>query len=293
MRADFMKGWFVLAKALDRMRCNKEALAELENGLRALPGCRELLDLQADLVGGGTASGVRTAAQSVSPARTPNVSRGPTPSRAEGTGGRPVSPSLAAAGASSLHHGTNYMPSAASAQTHAGHASGRHGSSRSPGASGRMPPPPPPPPPRTTGGPTLDASGTFQTGNFGAPTPSGFGGPSFHGGGGCASTTTPTTVFGEQPPPPPLPGSARKSYSPGPSRVAQTYGGPASTSPATSRSPGPHHPPNSARSGHSHGPGPDFEGTGQHGLPRKSPSLRHVLEGSHRGPSRSPGRTGH
>lgn len=49
LRQDFMKGWFLLAKALWREGAPVAAQRELDAGLRVLPGSSELLALQADL----------------------------------------------------------------------------------------------------------------------------------------------------------------------------------------------------------------------------------------------------
>lgn len=261
LRPDFMKGWFLLARSLDKLGASADALLELENGLRSLPGNKDLLTFQMELLS-GQASGYRRDAPSVSPACTPTVSRGPTPPPSGGPPGpgqahRPVSPCLAAGGAASLRRHHSRSPGPAAAQTYGG-PTRTPGSSRSPGAAARMPCPSAPPSsglPRA--GPcSLDASGTFHTGNFGAPTP-------------MFSAAATSWLPCEPPAPPPLPGQ-RQSYSPGPNRSGhaggQTYGGHTSTS----RSPGPEY---SSKS-----PGPSIEfHAGNRSLPRRSPSFRRLF----------------
>eukprot|EP00404_Azadinium_spinosum_P004805 CAMPEP_0180470412 /NCGR_PEP_ID=MMETSP1036_2-20121128/28570_1 /TAXON_ID=632150 /ORGANISM="Azadinium spinosum, Strain 3D9" /LENGTH=447 /DNA_ID=CAMNT_0022477541 /DNA_START=142 /DNA_END=1482 /DNA_ORIENTATION=- len=264
LRPDFMKGWFLLSKALWNMGHAVEAQRELQNGLAAIPGCRELLELQGDISRGSLGEGTQRLDHSVSPA----ASRGPTP-----PGSRPVSPPLVAAGlaaAGGRQGRSPGPPSPASppnvgARTYAGPQS----SSRSPGAASRLPCPP------SRGGPpvNLDASMSCLTGNFGAPTPN------------FASGMPPPHMANQQSYMPVGSSTARSGHSPGPS-FAQTYGGPGMGGQSTS--PGP-----SARGGP---PGPDFFGNtvggnassrnvspispGTSPILRKSTSLRGLAETS-------------
>mmetsp|Transcript_13835 Transcript_13835/g.30826 ORF Transcript_13835/g.30826 Transcript_13835/m.30826 type:complete len:435 (-) Transcript_13835:4-1308(-) len=229
MRPDFKKGWILLVKALWKLGHVREAQVELQNGVTALPGCKELLELQAD-IGAELADSLQPCvSRNVSPCVTPPHT--PPPPRARGEhspctpGGRPVSPPLVAAGAASF-----------------GAPRARPGtSSRSPGAASRLPCPPA----RNGPHPALDASGSYATGNFGAPTP-------------CFANGAPSGLDAS------FPVSAqamwrgqtcpRSSYSPGPpvsgrshspGLASQSFGPP----PSGSHSPGP--------SGH-RGPGPDL-----------------------------------
>lgn len=164
LRPDFKKAWLLLTKACWKMGQMDEARNQLQQGLRYLPGCADLLELQADFSREvGEQSFGRMASRSVSPVYTPPPSRNPTPPRAgqsyapssaAAPGNRPVSPRLVAAGEFAA------QSRAAAAQTYGGP------TSRSPGPGGRHQPAPPPRPNMD-----LNASDTFQTGNFGAPTP--------------------------------------------------------------------------------------------------------------------------
>lgn len=146
LRPDFMKGWFLLTKSLSHLGLAADAQRELQNGLIAIPGSKELMELETDLQMDrlSESSLNRSGSRSVSPVHTPPASNGPTPPPS-----RPVS--------------ATYLPKTAS-QTYAGH------SSRSPGPSVRGSYTPP------RGGrspqiPNLDGSMTCGTGNFGMPTP--------------------------------------------------------------------------------------------------------------------------
>jgi len=252
LRPDFAKGWYILAQVLWQKGRHEEALQELEKGLAAVVHNKELLELRADLAGGGGVSsglvegggfaGGRGAApigRSVSPSATPGPSRQPSPSPGSGMV-RPSSPLLVAAGG--LAAGGSYL-------------AGRPSPSRSPGAASRLPCPP------ARHGPCpveLDASGTCLTGNFGVPTP-------------CFASSPP-----ERPLPPVL---VRGSYSPGPSghhgsTSARSAGATHTGFGFTSASPGSR--PGSRPRSSSQGPGPDLGATFdiQKASLRRSPSLR-------------------
>lgn len=87
LRPDFMKGWFMLVKSLWKLGETNEARFELENSLRVLPQCPELLQLLAELEGKGpcssaglgSSSGSRPGSRSVSPACTPRAGATSTP----------------------------------------------------------------------------------------------------------------------------------------------------------------------------------------------------------------------
>eukprot|EP00931_Biecheleriopsis_adriatica_P085228 TRINITY_DN5954_c0_g2_i1.p1 TRINITY_DN5954_c0_g2~~TRINITY_DN5954_c0_g2_i1.p1 ORF type:complete len:460 (-),score=51.65 TRINITY_DN5954_c0_g2_i1:246-1625(-) len=284
LRPDFMKGWFLLVKALWSLGLQNEAFQELHNGLHAIPGCRDLLELQSNLASGHY-NERPPSGHSVSPACTPPRSNTPTKlhgqttpplphvrrpmgSSSPGPGQRPVSPPLVAAGSVSAGGRSGRSPGPPGwSQTFGGipPTAGSKPSSRSPGASGRSHPPPPPPPPRS--GPCLD--GSFGTGNFGAPTPSfAAGGPpsmeaSFpasatEGGGGNS--------FG--------PGaSSRGTYSPGPSARGAR---------GNSSSPGPSIHMGGASFGTSTLPTGSAGSRGASPSLRKSPSLRSLSESGKR-----------
>lgn len=154
LRPDFKKAWLLVTKALWKMGRMEEACDQLQQGLRYLPGCSDLLELQADFSRELGGASFRQASRSVSPAFTPPASRQQTPTRNySGTGpnNRPVSPPLLAAGGLAAQNRSQ------AAATYGGP------SSVSPGPSINRSP--------AKNLPTLDASGTFHTGNFGAPTP--------------------------------------------------------------------------------------------------------------------------
>lgn len=248
LRPDFMKGYFLLVKALWSLGMQNEAFQELQNGLHAVPGSRDLLDLQASLVAGQD-GGRSPSGHSVSPACTPPVSRSNTPTRLYSqtmqpnpqavrrsnssrspVGHRPVSPPLVAAGAMSAGGSRGgRSPGPAGAQTFGGcggpplipTGSGGSKSSRSPGArsrqGGEQPPPPPRPPPGVAAAPgmgvqSLDGSFTVGTGNFGAPTPS-------FAAGQASFPPSASAMWGDA-------GQSRGSRSPGPNRVTSTSPGP-------------------------------------------------------------------
>lgn len=83
LRPDFKKAWLLLTKSLWKMGCMEEANEQLQQGLRHLPGCPELLELQVDFGREIADASFRQASRSVSPAYTPTPSRQqtPTPSR--------------------------------------------------------------------------------------------------------------------------------------------------------------------------------------------------------------------
>lgn len=190
LRPDFKKAWLLLTKALWKMGRVEEATVELQQGLRFLPGCAELMELQADFSREIGESSFKS--RSVSPVFTPVASRNGTPTRNQtyspGPGNRPSSPSLASAAQNIIGQGR----SPGHATTYGGH------SSRSPG------------PARNRGGAVpLDHSGTFQTGNFGAPTPS-FQNPPSHQAMNQSFPASVHSMWGA--------GNAnqRQNYSPGP-----------------------------------------------------------------------------
>mmetsp|Transcript_83252 Transcript_83252/g.156672 ORF Transcript_83252/g.156672 Transcript_83252/m.156672 type:complete len:439 (+) Transcript_83252:49-1365(+) len=247
LRPDFKKGWLLAAKALWKLDRQTDALNEIQIGLRHLPGCAELLELDRSLARDGSGDVFAGASRSVSPAlsgrggTTPppqrSNSRSPVSGRPVSGQSRPVSPPLVAAGTAATRR-SGSSPGPGIAQTYAG-------PSRSPGLN-------------------LDASGTFNTGNFGAPTPSFAAGRPPADAMKSSFPAFASAMWAGQPP-------NNKSHSPGPlsgrSTGSQTYGG-------TSRSPGPDL---SARSGGtSRSPGPAI---------RKSTSLRGMLESSQKGPT--------
>jgi len=272
LRPDFKKAWLLLTKALWKMGKMEEAGDQLQQGLRYLPGCPELIELQVDFSKEAGDMSFRTASRSVSPVYTPTQSRNNTPSRGAtyaggGPGSRPVSPRLVAAG---LAAASGQSPGA---QTYAGP------SSRSPGPSSNR---------RGGGGDLkLDGSGTFQTGNFGCATPafaatSGQKMPPSHESGQASFPAAAHTMWAGNA------GNAshRSAYSPGPAAA-----GSARTPP----------PPPSARKS-SHSPGPAFggqpnlgESTSRNGSlgpsAKRSTSLRGMMESStrSRGPTPPPG----
>ncbi|CAE8732693.1 unnamed protein product, partial [Polarella glacialis] len=77
LKPDFMKGWFLLAKALWKDGQSGQALRELEAGLRLVPGNAELLALQAEIAPQGQEAGVQlpklnaSRSRNVSPVCTP------------------------------------------------------------------------------------------------------------------------------------------------------------------------------------------------------------------------------
>lgn len=209
LRPDFKKGWLLLTKALYKLGKYEEASDQLQAGLRHLPGCSELLELQADFNKEVTDASFRSASRSVSPACTPPVSRQGTPSRGD------------RGDVSYRRSGSTPPPPPPPPKRNSGSSQTYAGPSTSPGPSAR--------------GPTLDGSTTFPTGNFGAPTPS-FAGRtagampssfpedashrSGHSPGPSMPGTQPGTArTGTQPP------TARSSHSPGPAR-ARTPPGP-------------------------------------------------------------------
>merc|ERR1719282_425388 len=218
LKPDFMKGWFLLVKALWRMGHSEDARLELQNGLIAMPGCRELIALQEDLSrdAADIMSGSGSLGHSVSPARTQGAtSRGPTPPS------RPVSPPLVAAGSSVAG-----KSSADKAKTYAGPSS----SSRSPGVAAR----------NNGACSNLDASTTCFTGNFGAPTP-------------CFADGVPpplrmNAVTGHRSSYSPGPSSCAKTYGP---TATSNSPGPSSRSPGPSARSGPGPDINSGRKSHS------------------------------------------
>merc|ERR1719506_2210588 len=126
LRPDFKKAWLLLTKALWKMGRMEEASDQLQQGLRYLPGCNELLELQNDFAKDINDSTFRMASRSVSPVYTPPPSRNVTPPRNKPSpGNRPVSPPLVAAGGLAAQN-----RGSGAAQTYAGP------SSRSPGPSG-------------------------------------------------------------------------------------------------------------------------------------------------------------
>mmetsp|Transcript_42765 Transcript_42765/g.99825 ORF Transcript_42765/g.99825 Transcript_42765/m.99825 type:complete len:363 (-) Transcript_42765:193-1281(-) len=165
LKSDYTKGWLLLVKATWELGHHHEAMQELQNGLRAIPGSRELVDLQAGLTSGHQA---RVAGRSVSPActpgNTPPVSRSTTPPRSFTP--PPGPPGHMSATLPAISQGTGSGRSPGCSRT----------SSRSPGAARPCPPPAPPGPgpgpPRAV--PGLEGSLTCGTGtgNFGVPTPS-------------------------------------------------------------------------------------------------------------------------
>lgn len=160
LKSDYTKGWLLLVKATWELGHHHEAMQELQNGLRAIPGSRELMDLQAGLTSGQQA---RAAGRSVSPActpgNTPPVSRSTTPPRSFTP--PPGPPGHMSATLPAISQGTGSGRSPGCSRT----------SSRSPGAARPCPPGPAPGPPRVPG---LEGSLTCGTGtgNFGVPTPS-------------------------------------------------------------------------------------------------------------------------
>eukprot|EP00928_Gymnodinium_smaydae_P034881 TRINITY_DN24629_c0_g1_i1.p1 TRINITY_DN24629_c0_g1~~TRINITY_DN24629_c0_g1_i1.p1 ORF type:complete len:478 (-),score=26.73 TRINITY_DN24629_c0_g1_i1:229-1662(-) len=82
LKPDFMKGWFLYAKALKRLGCVSEAHHVLSLGLHELPDCWELSELQSDLNKELTLGETRgCTSRSVSPVVTPTPSRQTTPSK--------------------------------------------------------------------------------------------------------------------------------------------------------------------------------------------------------------------
>lgn len=286
LRPDFMKGYFLLVKALWSLGMQNEAFQELQNGLHAIPGSKDLLDLQASLVAGQD-GGRSPSGHSVSPACTPPVSRSNTPTRLYSQtvqpnpeslrranssrspiGQRPVSPPLMAAGAVSTGGSrSGRSPGPPGAQTFGGcggpsllpTGSGGSKSSRSPGARSRQggehPPPPPRPPGVAAGGlglQSLDGSFTVGTGNFGAPTPS-------FAAGQASFPPSASAMWGDA-------DQSRGSYSPGPNRVKSTSPGPSFNSAGASFRMGGSTPPPP--------PPPGAPGSRNNSRERKSPSLR-------------------
>lgn len=208
LRPDFKKAWLLLTKALWKLGRFEEANAQLQQGLQYLPGCSELMELQADFGSAVGEASFRTASRSVSPAYTPSASRNATPPPPPPKGGtyspgpskRPVSPPLVAAGG------------LAAASRAAGMARTAGGpSSRSPGPSARS----------HGGPPNLEASGTMHTGNFGAPTPSfATGGPTNQAMYASFPAHASTMWAGSGPP------TQRSSYSPGPGTARSGAPGP-------------------------------------------------------------------
>lgn len=286
LRPDFKKAWLLLTKALWKMGRIEEASDQLQQGLRYLPSCPELLELQVDFTKEIGEASFRTASRSVSPCYTPPPSRNTTPPRGtpfKGTppsatqGHRPVSPPLLAAGRSAGGIGA--------AQTYGGP------SSRSPGPRARPTPPtsrsPGPANRSKAGNVTLDAS--FGTGNFGAPTPcfaASSQQPSMQAAFQSSFPTNAQTMWAGDA------GGAshRSSYSPGPAAAASV--------PNTSRSThSAHTGPGTARSNHSPGPAyrneNDFEASGRGpGSLRKSSSLRGMMESSTRSRDHTPNSRG-
>ena len=220
LRRDYSRGWLLLVKSIWELGKHADAMQELQNGLKAIPGCRDLLDLQAALTSGCHA---RSAGRSVSPARTPgntpSVSRSNTPPRhctppsRHGTPPPPPPPQ-------SVHAAT--LPAIDSS----GKSPGSRTSSKSPGP-GRLPCPPS----RVGAVPNLEGSLTVGggTGNFGVPTPSfAHGQPAFPGeeslvshqagGLGASGTFGASTTFGARVGPGPEleDGPKDRSISPGP-----------------------------------------------------------------------------
>lgn len=246
LKTDFKKGWFLLAKALWKMGQKKEAQEQLNAGLGVVMDRGDLLDLQKEFNSEGMSYNERDfASRSVSPAMTPPSSRKPTPPPSHRSQDRPVSPQLISAGAQAARQSQTY--------------GGPSSHSKSPGPASRHSPKL-----------NLDASSTYQTGNFGAPTP-------------CFASATPANVKDSFPSnvASMWPGTSghRQSYSPGPAAGAKTYAGHSSRSPGpSSRSPGP-----SARDpGPTLGPEDTFgTTTGRSGsLGRKNFSLRGAAEAS-------------
>lgn len=209
----------MLVKSIWELGKHADAMQELQNGLKAIPGSRDLLDLQAALTSGCHA---RSAGRSVSPActpgNTPSVSRSNTPPRhctppsRHGTPPPPPPPQ-------SVHAAT--LPAIDSS----GRSPGSRTSSKSPG--GRLPCPPS----RVGAVPNLEGSLTVGggTGNFGVPTPSfAHGQPAFPGeeslvshqagGLGASGTFGASTTFGARAGPGPELEDRTKdrSISPGP-----------------------------------------------------------------------------
>eukprot|EP00747_Dinoflagellata_sp_TGD_P185254 gnl/TRDRNA2_/TRDRNA2_41701_c0_seq1.p1 gnl/TRDRNA2_/TRDRNA2_41701_c0~~gnl/TRDRNA2_/TRDRNA2_41701_c0_seq1.p1 ORF type:complete len:483 (+),score=83.78 gnl/TRDRNA2_/TRDRNA2_41701_c0_seq1:57-1451(+) len=202
LKPDFMKGWFLGAKALWKLGDQKEARLEIENGLKVLPKCKELLDLQAEFAGEVVENRGRAhvTSRSVSPAVTPPPSSrtlggtvgqpcgtdsatlqhsfgGPggqtTPPRASGSTTPPrKSPSLA--GAAMAGQGFTAAANAAGLSQSLGPRSGKSRSpgprsnSKSPGPSGHGGHP------FRAGAPHLESTAggqSLHTGNFGVATP--------------------------------------------------------------------------------------------------------------------------
>jgi len=188
LKPDFMKGWFLLAKSLWKLADPKEAHRTLEMGLQNLPGCPELLEMQAEFVAEvDEMARARGRSRSVSPACTPKQSHrsvsGTAPPRMPGQstpprpGGstpprqRRKSPSFAAAAAASMANNRGHSNSPRQAA-----AGEQRTSSKSPGPSWRQA--------GARGCVDLDDSGVYEcTGNFGTPTPNFSGGRGgTHGG---------------------------------------------------------------------------------------------------------------
>jgi len=219
LQKNYVKGWLLLVKSIWELGKHADALQELQNGLKAIPGSRDLLDLQAALTSGCQA---RSAGRSVSPActpgNTPSVSRSNTPPR-HGTPPPPPPPGGHAVG----HAAT--LPAIDSSGRSPGNS---RTSSRSPGPGGRLPCPPS----RVGAVPNLEGSLTLGggTGNFGVPTPSfAHGSPALAAedtlgsrapGGpalGASGTFGASTTFGPRVGPGPvLDGPKDRSVSPGP-----------------------------------------------------------------------------
>lgn len=149
----YVKGWLLLVKAIWELGRQSEAMQELQNGLKAIPGSRDLLDLQAALTSGCPARSGRSVSPACTPGNTPSVSRSNTPPRAS-------TPPPPPPGAATLPAIDGFGRSTGGSRT----------SSRSPGAGGRLPCPPS----RVSAVPNLDGSLTVGggTGNFGVATPS-------------------------------------------------------------------------------------------------------------------------
>lgn len=191
MRPDFMKGWFLLVKALWKLGEVEDALRELESGLRSVPDSRELLELRTEIAGEAgdpcfNASFGRQGSRSLSPGITPRQVGGgtppqsfrhmgatapapssSTPQRSGSTSPGPTSPprrspSLAAAAAASarvLGEWVSHSRQGSRSPGPGGGAQSRQGS-KSPGPAGNRS--------RHDLGVTVDMG---QSGAFGMPTP--------------------------------------------------------------------------------------------------------------------------
>merc|ERR1719183_2449809 len=63
LRPDFKKAWLLLTKALWKLGRFEEANAQLQQGLQYLPGCSELMELQADFGSAVGEASFRTASR--------------------------------------------------------------------------------------------------------------------------------------------------------------------------------------------------------------------------------------